>query len=73
MKRETEALILKALTNNLTESLRYCGVQERCDKNTAKGCPYSHHWTSGEDCEGMLLEQAAETIEWLIKEHGNEQ
>lgn len=47
----------------LIKALRYCKEHERCDNDSSAECPYEHHWTDGEDCQNLLLADAADALE----------
>lgn len=57
------------MTNaELIAALRYCKDHEQCDHDASTECPYEHHWTDGEDCQNLLLADAADAIERLMAE-----
>lgn len=41
-------------------------MHECCDESVLAECKYSHKWKEGEDCNAMLLADAADAIEELI-------
>lgn len=47
----------------LIEALRYCAMHECCDESVLAECKYSHKWKEGEDCNAMLLTDAADALE----------
>lgn len=47
----------------LIKALRYCKEHEQCEEDSSSECPYSHHWTDGEDCQYWLLADAAAALE----------
>lgn len=52
------------MTNaELIKALRYCKDCEVCNKDASAECPYEHHWLDGEDCQCMLLADAADALE----------
>lgn len=52
------------MTNaELIGALRYCKEFEVCNKDASAECPYEHHWTDGEDCQRLMLADAADALE----------
>ena len=52
------------MTNaEIIKALRYCKECEVCNKDSSAECPYEHHWTDGEDCQRLLLADAADALE----------
>lgn len=47
----------------LIKALRYCKDHEQCEYDASAECPYEHHWTDGEDCQNLLLADAAAALE----------
>ena len=57
------------MTNEeLIAALRYCAMHECCDESVLEDCKYSHKWKDGEDCNAMLLADAADALEAADKQ-----
>ena len=57
------------MTNaELIKALRYCAEHEGCDYYIAKDCPIESTWMCGVACGQILMLDAADAIEKLIKE-----
>lgn len=50
------------MNTELVKALRYCKECEVCNEDASAECPYEHHWTDGEDCQRLLLADAADAL-----------